>query len=148
MNTLLAAIGFCLVLAPNLFAGADHERGKRVSRAGLVSSSPETGHASVATQEPREPEVIFRQLCAVCHGKEAEGDGPAARSMVPKPADLTDEERIGDLSDEELVAVLTKGRAAMPSFESVLQPAEIRAMVDYIRRLSGTEGDDKPGGTP
>lgn len=31
----------------------------------------------------------FEQRCAVCHGREAKGDGPAMNLLTTKPADLT-----------------------------------------------------------
>jgi len=33
--------------------------------------------------------IIFLQLCASCHGKSARGNGPVARSLKKRPADLT-----------------------------------------------------------
>ncbi len=32
---------------------------------------------------------MFDTYCAVCHGKEGKGDGPAAKSLAKVPADLT-----------------------------------------------------------
>ena len=32
---------------------------------------------------------LFREYCAVCHGSEAKGNGPAAAGLKTKPADLT-----------------------------------------------------------
>lgn len=32
---------------------------------------------------------MFQQYCAVCHGRDARGDGPAAASLRTPPADLT-----------------------------------------------------------
>lgn len=33
--------------------------------------------------------TTFRSLCVSCHGPEAKGDGPVAKHLSPKPADLT-----------------------------------------------------------
>jgi len=33
---------------------------------------------------------LFRQYCAVCHGSDAKGTGPAAAALKMKPADLTE----------------------------------------------------------
>ena len=33
--------------------------------------------------------IEFRMSCAVCHGKEARGDGPLAHVLTVKPTDLT-----------------------------------------------------------
>jgi mono/diheme cytochrome c family protein len=32
---------------------------------------------------------MFKQYCAVCHGTEGKGDGPAASALKKRPADLT-----------------------------------------------------------
>lgn len=34
-------------------------------------------------------ELEFRQYCSPCHGLEGTGDGPVARTLKTKPADLT-----------------------------------------------------------
>lgn len=104
-------------------------------------------HGSERLQQSLGPAELFKRQCVACHGKKGAGDGPAASAMNPRPADLTDAERIGDLSDEELIEVLTNGRSAMPSFGSLLAAEQIRAMVDYIRELSGTESEARPGGS-
>jgi mono/diheme cytochrome c family protein len=31
---------------------------------------------------------IYAQMCAMCHGLQGRGDGPLARTMVPRPADF------------------------------------------------------------
>ena len=36
-----------------------------------------------------DPKAMFDTYCAVCHGKEGKGDGPAAKSLAKVPADLT-----------------------------------------------------------
>lgn len=33
--------------------------------------------------------TMFTSYCAVCHGKEGKGDGPAAKALAKAPADLT-----------------------------------------------------------
>ena len=34
-------------------------------------------------------QVLFEHYCAVCHGKDAKGTGPAADALKKRPADLT-----------------------------------------------------------
>lgn len=38
---------------------------------------------------PASGEQMFVQYCAVCHGKDAKGTGPAAKALKMPPADLT-----------------------------------------------------------
>lgn len=84
---------------------------------------------------------VFRRQCTACHGDEGKGDGPAAAAFNPPPADLTDAERLGRLSDEELLAVIGGGRTSMPAFSAVLTPEELRAVTNYVRSLSNQTGD-------
>jgi cytochrome c oxidase cbb3-type subunit 2 len=32
---------------------------------------------------------VYAQRCAVCHGPDGHGNGPAAPSMIPRPLDFT-----------------------------------------------------------
>ena len=38
---------------------------------------------------PSSGKEMFMAYCAVCHGKEGKGDGPAASALKKRPADLT-----------------------------------------------------------
>ncbi|MFN8096086.1 MAG: c-type cytochrome [Vicinamibacteria bacterium] len=50
--------------------------------------------AGPAGSEPKPPtgaaggELVFRAICASCHGKDARGGGPVAASLKEKPANL------------------------------------------------------------
>jgi mono/diheme cytochrome c family protein len=39
--------------------------------------------------QPDSPEAMFKQYCAVCHGTDMKGTGPAAPALKTAPADLT-----------------------------------------------------------
>lgn len=137
------AFGLALLVGPG---SVDGSAGPSPTQGARVSLQRLSGKVDTL-QEGRDPAVIFSQLCTVCHGEEGRGDGPVAGSLVPQPANLTDPERIGERTDEQLVEIMTKGKGPMPSFEAVLEPGEIRAMVRYIRELSGTESEPDSGGT-
>jgi mono/diheme cytochrome c family protein len=81
-------------------------------------------------------EQTFRQQCAPCHGEKGRGDGPAAVAFNPRPADFTNPEGVVKMTDDELLEVITKGRAAMPAFEAILNEEARKALVSYIRLLS------------
>lgn len=89
---------------------------------------------------------VFVQRCAVCHGLDGRGGGPAAPSLRPRPRDLT----TGELkvrstsagtppSTEDLTRVVRDGlrNSAMPYFSDLLSDAELRAVVGYVQELSG-----------
>jgi len=90
--------------------------------------------AGVSTT-PQDSSELFRRHCTPCHGKSGKGDGPAAAYLNPRPADLTKAEVVGQLSDEELLDVITNGRRTMPSFRALLKPEELRAVAAYVRSL-------------
>ena len=88
---------------------------------------------------------IYAQRCAVCHGPDGRGNGPAAPSLVPRPVDFVRgqfkyKSTPGDQppTDDDLVRVVSNGlqASAMPYFRDLLTPVEIRAVVAYVKGLS------------
>ena len=55
----------------------------RADEAPKIKQVPARATATVAGQD------LFREYCAVCHGNDAKGEGPAAPALKMKPADLT-----------------------------------------------------------
>lgn len=74
---------------------------------------------------------IFRTRCTACHGLDGRG-GEHAPNIATDP-------KVRARSDRELADIVTHGvpRAGMPAFNSLLEPAEIQAVVDYLRGLGG-----------
>ncbi len=90
-------------------------------------------------------ERVYARRCAVCHGPDGRGNGPAAPSMIPRPRDFTlalfkYKSTAGSEppTDEDLRRVVTRGlvASAMPSFSDLLTEDEIRAVVDQVKRLA------------
>lgn len=81
--------------------------------------------------------TLYQSYCAPCHGKNGKGDGPAAASLHPKPADYTSPAAQAE-SDGALFYKITEGHAntAMPPFKAVLHPDQRWAIINYIRTLS------------
>jgi mono/diheme cytochrome c family protein len=82
-----------------------------------------------------DPEAIFTQQCAMCHGASGAGDGPAAAALNPTPASFADSAFQGSRTDEQLSEAISSGKGAMPGYEATLTPEEITALVSYIRKL-------------
>jgi mono/diheme cytochrome c family protein len=96
---------------------------------------------------------VFARRCAVCHGPEGKGNGPAAPSLHPRPRDLTS----GELkyrttppgtppSGADILRTVREGHAAsaMPYFSDVLSDEELRGVVEHARGLMGVSGPDEP----
>ncbi len=57
--------------------------------AGSALAQPRIEKAPIPRTNASEPKQMFDSYCAVCHGKEAKGNGPAATALAKVPADLT-----------------------------------------------------------
>jgi mono/diheme cytochrome c family protein len=100
---------------------------------------------------------VYAQRCAVCHGPDGRGNGPAAPSLIPRPVDFARgqfkyKSTLGDRppTDEDLVRVVTDGlqASAMPYFRDLLTPVEIRAVVSYVKGLSPVFSGPAPAAIP
>ncbi len=81
-----------------------------------------------------EGKKIYESTCWTCHGLSGKGDGPAAASMNPKPADHTSGKLMNE-SDGALLWKITKGRGAMPAYEQMFSKQQRWKLVSYIREL-------------
>lgn len=110
--------------------------------ASAVSTAPSSPVPEVAATDGEE---LYRNYCAVCHGAEGRGDGPAASSFDPPPPDLTDAERMQQLTDERMLEVLSSGSGAMSGFGSMLTGEELDAVAKYTRTLSAAPVEESSG---
>ena len=104
-----------------------------------VPTAELSGTVGAATTDGAE---LYRKYCAACHGAEGRGDGPAASGFDPPPTDLTDVERMQQLTDDSMLEVLSGGSGTMPGFGSMLTREELQAVADYTRTLSEVEDDE------
>ncbi len=102
-------------------------------------SGPWSGSESILYLVGKNGEEVFKRQCAVCHGDKGQGDGPASAALRPKPADLTDSEKMGEYTQGKLVAVIGKGKGMMPAFGAVLSPEDLEAVAGYVHSLSQGE---------
>lgn len=87
-------------------------------------------------------EWIFYTSCATCHGVDGRGSWRATLSLL-RPGDLTGSARMRQHSDQYLSDLIKHGgsaigRPGMPAFGSALADDDIRALVKYLRQMSGT----------
>jgi len=75
-----ARCGSFLLCVMVFFAGSRipaQEKEKTVKKAPIQNTSPASG------------QEMFQSYCAVCHGKDAKGAGPASEALKTTPPDLT-----------------------------------------------------------
>ncbi len=114
----------------------------------LTMERPEDDPVRVASADPGflpltppSGQEIYTKYCVACHGATGEGDGPAAAALTPRPSDLTDPERMSQVSDEELLAIIAEGRGTMPGFSTQLSDEQISALLEFVRAMSEKKGN-------
>ena len=54
-----------------------------------------------------------------------------------------DPERMGGVTDMQLLEIISAGKGTMPAFSAVLSAEEIQAVVEYVRSLSAAKTSEK-----
>ena len=82
--------------------------------------------------------VLYNKDCLTCHGPEGKGDGPAGRTLNPRPADLSQHAVLGVHTDTKLFQWISQGYPGTPmgGFEASLSETERWNLVNYIRTLA------------
>lgn len=86
---------------------------------------------------------LYKATCAVCHGEQGRGDGPAASALKPPPRDHTDRAYMSTITDEDLAKVIQiggvlKNKPLMPGSPQI-KGADLDAIVAYVRSLSAAK---------
>lgn len=85
--------------------------------------------------------TIFETQCASCHGLQGRGDGMAAASLNPKPANLADQKMLDSLSDGYLFWRVSEGgmmapfNSTMPAWKATMSEEQRWQVVSYLRTL-------------
>ena len=73
---------------------------------------------------------MWKQACASCHGPLGRGDGPLGPSL--KAPDLTRDEWLSTVTDEQIATVIRNGKDKMPAHPD-LPDSALDALVKRIR---------------
>ena len=80
-------------------------------------------HVPITNTPSNSGKEMFNSYCAVCHGKDAKGNGPAASAMKNAPTDLTKlAQKEGGKYPAAHVAAVIRGQASTPSHGSQDMP--------------------------
>ncbi len=82
--------------------------------------------------------TLYMGNCATCHGATANGDGPLAKNLIPKPTNLSI--MAGNHSDGDFEWKIAHGKGAMPAWKSTLSEGQRWDLVNYIQTLESPEG--------
>ena len=84
---------------------------------------------------------LFTQHCQKCHGETGVGNGPLAKEMKIKPANL--QTITGNITNTYLVVQINNGKGAMPSWQDFLSQEQSYDLTNYIRTLKDKYGEKK-----
>ena len=80
---------------------SDHDNNEKPTR-------QVTGDVAPGSEDDTLVDVAWQQNCATCHGPAGRGDGPQSRMF--RVSDLTNPDFQNNNSDEDIAAVIRKGR--------------------------------------
>lgn len=88
-----------------------------------AQASPTVKHVPIKTTSPTSGKEMFESYCAVCHGKDGKGEGPAASALKVPPPDLTElAKKNGGKYPAPHVASVIRGQADLASHGSKDMP--------------------------
>ena len=116
---------------PQQMAGLSTLLGLRAGFPGVAGAPVRADAASLARGS-----VLYQRHCVACHGETGIGNGPAAASLLPPPADLTLHARWH--ASEQLNWFITHGvpGTSMVGFAGQLDPGERWDVVNHLHALA------------
>ena len=94
-----------------------------VAQQGPAQTAPSVKHVPITSAPSNSGKDMFNSYCAVCHGTDAKGNGPAASALKTPPPDLTvlAKKNSGKYPAAHVASVI-KGQAALASHGSQDMP--------------------------
>jgi mono/diheme cytochrome c family protein len=82
--------------------------------------------------ESSQGKELFQEKCAICHGLNGKGHGPAAAAFSKPPADFTNPGFWQGDVDKKISDTVRNGHPPMPAF--TLSSEEIQAIINYMKQ--------------
>ena len=94
-----------------------------IGQATSAQSAPQVKHVPITNAPSNSGKEMFKSYCAVCHGVDGKGNGPAASAMKTPPTDLTAlaKNSSGQYPAAHVAAVI-RGQAVTPAHGSQDMP--------------------------
>jgi len=108
MRSCLIALALCAACGKN-------EKPPPTSNASFEQESGPSGKQAPAAAA----RAYFEQTCALCHGLDGTGNGPAAAPLNPKPRNYTDPNWQASITDDEIKQIIVGGGAAVGKSNSM-----------------------------
>lgn len=109
-----------------------------------VRDIPDQNPVAMSAESVARGEVIFQQRCTGCHGRKADGKGPNALDIQPRPRNLLNWDFVNRASDRRLFEAIlygVQGTAMPPWIDYGLSKENVGDLVNYIRSLNQGKKD-------
>lgn len=94
-----------------------------VAQQSTAQPPPTIKHVPISNTSPTSGKEMFNSYCAVCHGTDGKGAGPAAQALKAAPANLTTlTQSNGGKYPAAHVASVLRGQATLPSHGNADMP--------------------------
>lgn len=89
---------------------------------------------------------IYETFCAVCHGSQGDGRGPAAKNLAVKPRNFTSKDFVIEGREEEIYRTIFMGAAKashgsplMPEWKTTLSREQVDDVIQYLKTFKKTQ---------
>ncbi len=112
----------------------------------LAKSGGNLDNPPITPESIKDGEIVFFEYCSGCHGRRADGRGPQALNLNPKPQNLRNAQFVKYLSDERMYSSISGGvrGTSMPAFELTLSPEKRWNVIHYLRSLTADDTINLP----
>lgn len=83
--------------------------------------------------------TVYLKHCAMCHGKDAKGNGPKASNFFPKPRNLV--KVVNEVPNFKFYLAVSEWQKTMPGWSEPLTEDEIIYIEMYLKSLSNKHKD-------
>jgi mono/diheme cytochrome c family protein len=104
------------------------------------AAAPAGADGAAPTAAQQAARQLFATTCAMCHGPEGRGDGPASANLNPPPRNYSDKAWQASVADEDLRKIIVEGGVGvgksptMPGNPQLRdKPEVVEALVQLIR---------------
>lgn len=101
----------------------------------ITESAAASSRYASSPERLKQGAQIYKQNCAVCHGKTGKADGPVASSFDVKPRDFSIGAFKYTKSDPERLKFIQEGKGNMPAWKNTLKEEQIKAVIVFIHTL-------------
>ncbi len=112
-----------------------HSQDESVSDTPTERLTSKTSPTSPTLAPEDEARTLFEQRCVACHGSTGNGDGPASKSLDPKPRAFADPAFQKSVTDEHLAKVIVEGGTAVGLSASMPGNPDLKEKDEVVQEL-------------